>query len=62
MARRALAGDETRGGGCTLITDSFLTNDFSGDPFPTQVDASSGALLVGMQPLDGSPPQRAVLD
>lgn len=48
--------------GCTLITDSFLTNDFSGDPFPTQVDATSGALLVGMQPLDGSPPRTAVLD
>ena len=48
--------------GCTLITDSFLTNDFSGDPFPTQVDASGGALMVGMQPLDGSPPHQAVLD
>jgi hypothetical protein len=48
--------------GCTLITDSFLTNDFSGDPFPTQVDTTSGALLVGMQPLDGTPPRRAVLD
>jgi hypothetical protein len=48
--------------GCTLITDSFLTNDFSGDPFPTQVDATSGALLVGMQPLDGSAPRTAVLD
>jgi hypothetical protein len=59
--------------GCSLITDSFLTNDFSGDPFPTQVDTSSGALLVGMQPLDQRPnscvqpadqdkPRRAVLD
>lgn len=48
--------------GCTLITDSFLTNDFSGDPFPTQVDARGGALMVGMQPLDGSPPHQAVLD
>jgi hypothetical protein len=48
--------------GCTLITDSFLTNDFSGDPFPTQVDTSDGALLVGMQPLDGTPRRRAVLD
>jgi hypothetical protein len=48
--------------GCTLITDSFLTNDFSGDPFPTQVDASTGALLVGMQPADGSERRTAVLD
>jgi hypothetical protein len=47
--------------GCTLITDSFLTNDFSGDPFPTQIDDSSGALLVGMQPV-GASKQRAVLD
>lgn len=37
-------------GGCTLITDSFLTNDFSGDPFPTNVDTSTGAILVGIHP------------
>ena len=36
--------------GCTLITDSFLTNEFSGDKFPVHVDASRGALLVGMRP------------
>jgi hypothetical protein len=48
--------------GCSLITDSFLTNDFSGDPFPTQVDTRGGAVMVGMQPLDGSPPHPAVLD
>jgi hypothetical protein len=35
-------------GGCTLITDSFLTNDFSGDPFPINVDTTSGAIMVGM--------------
>lgn len=48
-------------GGCTLITDSFLTNDFSGDPFPVAVDTASGALLVGLAPA-GEPPRRAVLD
>ena len=48
--------------GCSVILDSFLTNDFSGDPFPTQVDTTSGALLAGMQPLDGTPQRRAVLD
>lgn len=66
----ALAALGALAGGCTLITDSFLTNDFSGDPFPTAIDTRSGALLVGVQPLDqttgqtpGQPPQqRAVLD
>lgn len=64
MVRAAAAALAAAGAlaGCTLITDSFLTNDFSGDPFPTQVDTTTGALMVGMQPLDGSPPHRAVLD
>jgi hypothetical protein len=35
--------------GCTLITDSFLTNDFSGDPYPTYVDTRSGAVLLGLE-------------
>ncbi|MGE0869811.1 MAG: hypothetical protein AB7P03_14700 [Kofleriaceae bacterium] len=35
--------------GCSLITDSFETNDFSGDPFPTIIDTSTGAVLVGMK-------------
>jgi hypothetical protein len=47
--------------GCTLITDSFLTNDFSGDPFPINVDTSSGAILVGMRQ-DGLGDRAAVLD
>jgi hypothetical protein len=37
-------------GGCTLITDSFLTNDFSGDAFPTHVDTQTGAIVVGLRP------------
>ncbi|HEX3764226.1 MAG TPA: hypothetical protein VHW23_36280 [Kofleriaceae bacterium] len=48
--------------GCSLITDSFLTNDFSGDSFPTRIDGTGGALRVGMQPLDGPTQYRAVLD
>jgi hypothetical protein len=48
-------------GGCTLITDSFLTNDFSGDPFPIDVDTSSGALIVGLRQ-DARPDRSAVLD
>ena len=30
--------DPGDGGGCSLITDSFVTNEFSGDPFPIQVE------------------------
>ncbi|HEX8108045.1 MAG TPA: hypothetical protein VF516_09980 [Kofleriaceae bacterium] len=65
MVRAAAAAALAAAGalaGCTLITDSFLTNDFSGDPFPTRIDDRSGALLVGVQPLDGSDPRAAVLD
>jgi hypothetical protein len=35
--------------GCSLITDSFEQNDFSGDPFPTNVDTRSGAVLAGLR-------------
>jgi len=48
-------------GGCTLITDSFLTNNFSGDPFPINVDTTSGAILVGLRQ-DGADDRVAVLD
>lgn len=46
--------------GCSLITDSFATNDFSGDKFPTYVDMRSGAVLVGLA--SGSENHIAVLD
>jgi hypothetical protein len=36
-------------GGCSLITDSFLTNGFSGDSYPIAVETSSGAIVVGMR-------------
>jgi hypothetical protein len=49
-------------GGCTLITDSFLTNEFSGDPFPVRVDATSGALLVGVRQSNEDADRVAVLD
>lgn len=48
-------------GGCTLITDSFLTNNFSGDPFPINVDTTSGAILVGLRQA-GADDRVAVLD
>ena len=47
--------------GCSLITDSFLTNDFSGDPFPVNVDTTTGAILVGLRQ-DGAEDRVAVLD
>jgi hypothetical protein len=51
-------------GGCTLITDSFLTNEFSGDPYPINVDTSTGAVIVGMRPEGSEAPEDrdAVLD
>ncbi|HEU4735239.1 MAG TPA: hypothetical protein VFT22_45425 [Kofleriaceae bacterium] len=70
VVRRALTGAMQRAlaaalaaalGGCTLITDSFLTNDFSGDPFPINVDTTSGAILVGMR-RPGLNDRPAVLD
>ncbi len=36
-------------GGCSLLTDSFDTNDFSGDPYPIQVDTTTGAVLIGVR-------------
>ena len=65
--RAALAGAAvlaTALGGCTLITDSFLTNEFSGDQFPTHVDTSTGAIIVGIHPAGAADDQRpdAVLD
>ena len=32
--------------GCSYVTDGFQTNGFSGDPFPIDVDTTSGALIV----------------
>jgi hypothetical protein len=49
-------------GGCSLITDSFLTNDFSGDPYPVNVETESGAIIVGMRTAADPTPHVAVLD
>jgi hypothetical protein len=49
--------------GCDYITGSFLTNGFSGDPFPVPVETTSGAVVVGLQVDNQSPPPHiAVLD
>ncbi len=37
---------------CSVITNNFDVDTFSGDPFPDHVDLSTGAILVGLQ--DGS--------
>jgi len=48
-------------GGCSLLTDSFVTNDFSGDLYPIDVDTSSGAVIVGVRE-DGIADRVAALD
>lgn len=58
LARTALLLSLT---GCSLITDSFVTNEFSGDEFPIQVDTSSGALRLGARIGDASD-RTAILD
>jgi len=40
--------------GCTLVTDSFRTNDFSGDPFPIHIGRETGAVMIGVRPPEGS--------
>jgi hypothetical protein len=47
--------------GCSLITDSFLTNEFSGDPFPIQAELASGAVVLGVRQ-EGVGDRTAVLD
>lgn len=47
--------------GCDYITSSFVTNDFSGDPFPVPVEQTSGGIVLGVQPTGGSI-ETAVLD
>jgi hypothetical protein len=46
---------------CTLITDSFLTNEFSGDPYPIDVETDTGALVVGVRQA-GAEDRVAVID
>jgi hypothetical protein len=41
--------------GCNYLTDSFTINSFSGDPFPTMVDTTSGgAIVLGVKTQDGA--------
>jgi hypothetical protein len=46
--------------GCTLLTDSFKQNEFSGDEFAIKVDTTSGAVIVGLR--DGDTEHVAVID
>ncbi|HEU0034079.1 MAG TPA: hypothetical protein VFQ53_25805 [Kofleriaceae bacterium] len=47
--------------GCDLLTDSFVTNDFSGDLQPIGVDTSSGAVIVGVRE-EGKNDRTAIVD
>lgn len=47
--------------GCSLITDSFATNEFSGDPFPIHIGREHGAVLIGVRE-PGGPDLVGVLD
>ncbi|MGE5182589.1 MAG: hypothetical protein ACM31C_11025 [Acidobacteriota bacterium] len=47
--------------GCSYVTDSFTTNDFSGDPFPFPIENAGGAIVIGVQP-DGDTVHTGVLD
>ena len=47
--------------GCSYLTDSFTVNEFSGDPFPTTIESSSGALVLGMSAANATV-HNAVLD
>ena len=64
MVRRAAAllVAATALGGCSYITSSFVTNDFSGDPFPIRVETSSGAVVLGLQQDGQSSIRTTVLD
>ncbi|MBA3459905.1 MAG: hypothetical protein H0T46_08085, partial [Deltaproteobacteria bacterium] len=61
MSRLAAACLLAASAGCTLITDSFVTNEFSGDQYPIDVSLSTGAVMVGLRQ-DGVPDRSAVLD
>lgn len=60
-ARLAAASLLLAGAGCSLLTDSFLTNDFSGDQYPIDIDVSSGAVMMGLRQ-NGVEDRGAVLD
>lgn len=61
VKKLAVIGLLAAAGGCSLITDSFVTNDFSGDQYPIDVELASGAVMVGLRQ-DGAPDRDAVLD
>lgn len=61
VSRRIAIGVLAATSGCSLITDSFLTNEFSGDQYPIDVELSSGAVMVGLRQ-NGVPDRGAVLD
>jgi hypothetical protein len=61
VSRLAAVGLLATVAGCSLITDSFVTNEFSGDQYPIEVELSTGAVMAGLRQ-DGVPDRAAVLD
>ena len=47
--------------GCSIFTDSFEVDGFSGDPFPIDVDTTTGAIRVGVEP-EGSATVTGLID
>ncbi len=48
--------------GCDVLTSSFRTNEFSGDPYPILVENTTGALVVGVREAGSDADRIAVLD
>ncbi len=48
--------------GCDLLTNSFETNEFSGDPYPVIIEDDSGAIVVGMREESSTGFRNAVID
>ncbi|MEZ4359733.1 MAG: hypothetical protein R3B48_06095 [Kofleriaceae bacterium] len=60
-SRAALGAVALGASACTLLTEPFSTNDFSGDPYPIAVDLSSGALRIATAE-PASPSRDSLLD
>jgi hypothetical protein len=59
---RVVAALAVLASGCDYLTSSFKTNEFSGDPYPIEVETSSGALVVGLAEDGRGGIRNAVLD
>ncbi|HEY1813254.1 MAG TPA: hypothetical protein VGG74_12975 [Kofleriaceae bacterium] len=62
MVKAIVASIVLLAAGCDYITDSFVTNPFSGDPFPTTIGSQTGALMTGFTVDGDTDAHTAVLD